>query len=85
MSYKYNPILTSDISQNGGFGIWDFFKLVMVLVVVFGLLLCCSSSLNWPVDLDTEFDGALKDIKMANWGGKLLGQIKDKLDPTKWR
>ena len=88
MSYKYNHILTSDISQNGGFNIFTVIKILMALVVIFLLYLClgsCGVFNNTDLDPNTFLGGTFKDIKAENWGPKLWDQIKDKLDPTKWR
>jgi hypothetical protein len=48
--------------QHGGSIIGALF----LAILVFGLLLCCSSSLNWPFDLDTFLGGVFKQLKLTN-------------------
>ena len=48
--------------QHGGGIIGALF----LTIIVCGLLLCCSSSLNWPFDLDTFLGGSLKQLKLTN-------------------
>jgi hypothetical protein len=84
MSYKYNHILTSDISQNGGFNIMTVVNILILLVVLFLLYLCLGSLgvfNNTFLDPDTFLGGKFKDIKVENWGPKLW----DKINPANWR
>jgi hypothetical protein len=48
--------------QHGG----SIIGAVLFVILVIGLLICCSSSLNWPFDLDTFLDGSLKQLKLTN-------------------
>ena len=48
--------------QHGG----SIIGALLFVIIVCGLLLCCSSSLNWPFDLDTFLGGSLKQLKLTN-------------------
>jgi len=48
--------------QHGG----SIIGALLLAILVFGLLICSSSSLNWPFDLDTFLDGSLKQLKLSN-------------------
>jgi hypothetical protein len=48
--------------QHGGSILGMFF----LVILVFASLICCSSSLNWPFDLDTFLGGAFRQLKLTN-------------------
>jgi hypothetical protein len=48
--------------QNGG----SIFGAIFFTIIVIGLLLCSSSLLNWPFDLDTFLGGSFKQFKLTN-------------------
>ena len=48
--------------QHGG----SILGALLFAILVFGLLICCSSSLNWPFDLDTFLGGVFKQLKLTN-------------------
>ena len=48
--------------QHGG----SIIGALLLAIIVCGLLICCSSSLNWPFDLDTFLGGSLKQLKLTN-------------------
>jgi len=48
--------------QRGG----SILGMVFFVILVCATLICCSSSLNWPFDLDTFLGGAFKQLKLTN-------------------
>jgi|LakMenEpi03Aug12_release.lakeMendotaPanAssembly.Ray.scaffolds.fasta_scaffold3602265_1 hypothetical protein len=50
------------VIQHGG----SIFGAIFLTIIVISLLLCSSSSLNWPFDLDTFLDGSFKQFKLTN-------------------
>jgi len=59
MMYNYKNNIAI---QHGG----SILGALLFAIIIFAVLICCSSSLNWPFDLDTFLGGAFKKLKLTN-------------------
>ena len=59
---NYNNYKNNIAIQHGG----SILGALLFAIIIFAVLICCSSSLNWPFDLDTFLGGSLKQIKLTN-------------------